>query len=87
MNLQRMKLLFDTAAIEEALAAVLDAGLLCDVCTAKRQKQTAIVQRDFCSTCQRVIQAQLGLIVEGRLQLVLAENGLSPDAIKLVSHG
>jgi hypothetical protein len=87
MNLQRMKLLFDAAAIEEALAAVLDAGLLCDVCTAKTQTKTTMVQRDFCSTCQRVIQTHLGVMVERRLQGILAQMGLSPDAVKVMNQG
>jgi hypothetical protein len=87
MGMQRVKLAFDAVAINEALAAVLDAGLLCDVCTTKTQTRTVMMQSDFCPTCQRVIQMYLGLIVERRLQEVLIQKGLSPDAVKVMNEG
>lgn len=87
MGVQRVKLVFDTAAINEALTAVLDADLLCAVCTAKTQTKTVMMQSDFCPTCQRVIQSHLGVMVECRLQDILAQMGLSPDAVKVMNQG
>lgn len=87
MGMQRVKLAFDAVAINEALAAVLDAGLLCDVCTTKTQTRTVMMQSDFCPTCQRVIQMHLGLMVERRLQEILAQKGFSPDAVKMMDEG
>jgi hypothetical protein len=86
IGVSRVKLRFDAAAVDEALASALEAGLLCDVCTAKLQTRAVIGQNDFCSSCQTVIQMHLGLLVEPRLQVVLAENGLSPDAVKLMNQ-
>jgi hypothetical protein len=86
MNVQRVKLMFDAVAINDALAAVLDAGLLCDVCTVKTQTKTVMVQSDFCPTCQRVITTHLGVMVECRLQEELAQMGLSPDAVKVMTE-
>jgi hypothetical protein len=85
--MQRVKLKFDAAAINETLDAVLDAGLLCDVCTAETQTRTAMVQSDFCPTCQRVIQTHLGVMVERRLQDIFAQTGLPPDAVEVMNQG
>lgn len=87
MQMKRVKLIFDAAAINEALAAVLDAGLLCDVCAVKVETKAQMAQSGSCPTCQRVIQMQLGLMVEGRLQDILAQMGLSPDAVKVMNAG
>ena len=87
MQVKRVKLAFDAVAANEALAAALDSGLLCDVCATKTQTRTVMMQSDFCPTCQRVIQMHLGLMVERRLQDILAEKGLSPDAVKVMNQG
>jgi hypothetical protein len=87
MGKLRVKLMFDATAVDEALTAALDAGLLCDVCTTKVQTRAVMVQNEFCPNCQQVIKTYLGLIVERRLQAVLTERGLSHDAVKLMSEG
>jgi hypothetical protein len=84
MNMQRVRLAFDAVAVNEALAEALDGGLLCDVCTDKVQTRARMLQSDFCPNCQGVIQMHLRLFVERRLRVVLIENGMSPDDVKVM---
>lgn len=86
MSAQRVKMAFDAVAVNEALAAVVDAGLLCEVCTTKTQARTVMTQSNFCPTCQRVIQMHLGLMVERRLQDVLAQQGFSHLAVRVTNE-
>ncbi len=84
-ELLKATLRFDAHTINEALNAALAASLLCEQCTSMLHTRDSAKQSDFCSGCQAVIGAQLGLIVERRLQRYLAQNGMPPDAVKLTS--
>ncbi len=69
------KVIFDPIAINEAVNAAMDAGLLCAACTTKIQKKKMMKQSDFCTSCEQVVTAQLRLVGHRRLQKILALRG------------
>ncbi len=54
----RMKVQY-AAALSEALAAVIKAGLLCASCQKMVETKPVKSERDFCSACQLVIRRKL----------------------------
>lgn len=83
MEQLKVKVQFNAAAINEALAKAIESNILCLTCLAKIETMTEMAQSDICSPCQQVIQVLLGEIMERQLQHALDQSGLPANGVRI----